>query len=66
MQSYKIDAAVLGVLRSHQTLNPTSTGLFLHPICTGGQICPLSKNSLVSDKSKIFYMLKLFFVKFLK
>ena len=27
---------------------------------------PLSKNSLVSDRSKIFYLLKLFFVKLKK
>ena len=32
----------------------------------GRQICPISKNRLVSDRSKIFGMLKLFFVKFLK
>ena len=32
----------------------------------GGKFAPLSKNRLVSDRSKIFCMLKLFFVKFLK
>ena len=31
-----------------------------------GQIYPLSKNRLVSDRRKIFCLLKLFFVKFLK
>ena len=30
----------------------------------GGRICPLSKNCLVSDKSKILCLLKQFFVKF--
>ena len=40
----------------------------LHPICTGegGKFAPLSKNRLVRDRSKIFCMSKLFFVKFLK
>ena len=32
----------------------------------GGKFAPLSKNRLVSDRSKIFCMLKLLFVKFLK
>ena len=44
-----------------------STELFLHPFVPGGgQIYPLPKNRLVSDRSKIFCLLKLFFVKFLK
>ena len=47
--------------------NLISTRLFLHPICTGrGKFAPLSKNRLVSDRSTIFCLLKLFFVKFLK
>ena len=32
----------------------------------GGKFAPSSKNRLVSDRSKIFCMLKVFFVKFLK
>ena len=50
------------------SLNPICTGLFLHPICTGGggKFASQSKNCLVSDRSKVFCMLKLFFIKFLK
>ena len=48
-------------------LNLISTGQFLHPICTErGKFAPLSKNRLVSDRSTIFCLLKLFFVKSLK
>ena len=50
-------------------INPISTGLFLHPISTGGggKLLPTqSKNCLVSDRSKIFCLLKFFFVKFFK
>ena len=55
------------VFRYVVKLNPISTGLFLHPICTeGGKFDPLSKNRLVSDRSKKFLLLKLFFVKFLE
>ena len=32
----------------------------------GGKFAPLSKNQLVSDRMEIFWLLKLFFVKFLK
>ena len=44
-------------------LNPISTGLFLHSICTEGgrQICPLTKNCLVSDRSKIFLLVEVIF-----
>ena len=50
-------------------LNPISTGLCLHPICTGGEggkFVPLLKNWLVSDKNKTFCLLELFFVKSFK
>ena len=42
------------------SVNPISSGLFSHPIST------VSKNSLVSDRRKIFCFLKLFFVRFFK
>ena len=32
----------------------------------GGKFAPLSKNRLVTDRIEIFWLLKLFFVKFLK
>ena len=41
-------------------LNSIYTRLFVHPICT------LPKNCLVSDRSKIFCLLKLVFVKLRK
>ena len=42
---------------------------YFHPLFVpggGGKFAFLSKSRLVSDRSKIFYLLKLFFVKFLK
>ena len=46
-----------------EPFNPISTRLVSHPICTGGgKFAPLflSKNCLVSDRSKIFCSSKLF------
>ena len=47
--------------------NPISTRLFLHPICTwgvGGKFAPQSKNCFISDRCKIFCLLKLFLLNF--
>ena len=69
---FLISTALLGFLIYFLPLNtyvyPISTGIFLHPICTGrgGQICPLSKNCLIGDRSKIFCLLKLLSAKFFK
>ena len=41
-------------------------GYFYTLFVPGGKFAPLSKNRLVSDRIKIFWLLKLFFVKFLK
>ena len=38
--------------------------IFTPCLYIGGQICPLFKNCLISDRSKIFCLLKLLFVKF--
>ena len=49
-----------------RAIYPISTALVSHYICTVGDLPSLSKNCLASDKSKIFCLLKLIFVKFSK
>ena len=41
-------------------------GYFYILFVPGGGFAPLSKNRLVSDRIEIFWLLKLFFVRFLK
>ena len=49
-----------------QVLTLYLPGYFYTLFVPGGKFAPLTKNRLVSDKSKIFCLLKVIFVKFLK
>ena len=50
-------------LTLHQHINLATFAPYLYR-GGGGKFAPLSKNCLVSDRSKIFCLLRLFFVKF--